>query len=403
MLLISLPQGILEFLLPLYIVALGGSPTLIGTLVGIGAMTRIIALLTSGRLVDRGWGRGVLLTGLLLLGVGWCVWAFVQSIAGLVLGRMILSLAFVCVDVALTWMVAAFAPPEQRGQTFGRLTAAGSQGAIIGVLVAGSLLILRDPQTQRDAINVLRSFAITLNLPAPASRLDAFELVFVVFAGCALGAMLFARQRRPYATQAQHVSLLRQWYNVWRDNAVRQIVVLNLLTSIGYGVSVPMILPLLRDRFQTELIGLGIAYAIPGILYAIAPAILGRLSDTYGYRPIIGVGFMINMGVYATLAFTPNMIWAAGIWTGEALAYSLYVPALNAWIASILPAQRGMIISLSSVVSAVGVSVAAPLGGWLYQHGAYWLPFVMSALTFAFAGWLVSRYAQRSAPAMNHY
>jgi predicted MFS family arabinose efflux permease len=185
----------------------------------------------------------------------------------------------------------------------------------------------------------------------------------------------------------------RLW-QTWRELAgqrpLRTVIGAGLLISIGYSLSVPMILPLLQDRFSAGLGGLAIAYALPGVLYTIAPAPLGRRADRWGYRRAVSAGLLVSASVYVMLPLLPALGWTALLWSAEALAYSLYVPALQAMLTAVAPQhQRGAAFSLYSIVAALGAVVAAPVGGTLYQHLAPAVPFGLSALALLAASLII--------------
>ncbi|HEY1017115.1 MAG TPA: MFS transporter, partial [Herpetosiphonaceae bacterium] len=101
----------------------------------------------------------------------------------------------------------------------------------------------------------------------------------------------------------------------------------------------------------------------------------------------------VSAGVYLALPLLPSLGWAALVWSCEALAYSLYLPAVLALLSNAVPAeQRGVSFGLYSVVGSLGAVVAAPLGGWLYERQTALLPFSLTALALAAAAWVLYRF-----------
>jgi MFS family permease len=87
------------------------------------------------------------------------------------------------------------------------------------------------------------------------------------------------------------------------------------------------------------------------------------------------------------LPLLPSLMWTALVWSVEALAYSLYVPAILALLVDSAPEdERGAAFSLYSVVAGSGAVIAAPLGGWLYQYVAQAAPFLLAAGALIGAG-----------------
>ena len=397
MTLAALPFGTLEFILPLYVLVLGGSPSLIGLLVGVGAATGVLMRPLAGWLADRGRIGLVLHGGAVSLMFGMGCWALTSDSRVLLLGRVAVSAGIAGLGLAAQILVAALVAPHQRAAGFGRLAAASAVGHIIGAIIAVFVLVLWDAETQHEAQTMLLGLNISVRLPVPLDRIDAIHLLFGAFALGMGAALLLTVGRWPRTTNiTQQVSFTQTWRSVAQNPALRRLIAVGLLISIGYSLAVPMILPLLQDTFDAGLGALAIAYAIPGVLYAAAPATLGRLADRWGRRRAATVGIWMSAAVYTLLPILPALMWVAVVWSAEALAYSLYVPALQALLVDAAPEQeRGATFGLYSVVAGLGAVVAAPLGGVLYQYIAPEAPFLLSALTLLGAGVVVRRQTNR--------
>ncbi len=385
------PFGTLEFLLPLYARALGGSPTLIGVLVGLGAAVGVVIRPLAGWLADRGRAPLLLQGGVLALGIGLGCWMLASDLWLLIVGRVGVSLGLACLGLATQMLVVGLAGATQRASAFGRITAAAAIGHVIGAVITGVLLILWDAETQLEVRALLLALNLPISLPQAMGRVTALHLVFSAYTICVGAAFLFTLQ--PWQQGAPAPTRPRLW-RTWRDlagqSSLRTVILAGLLISIGYSLSVPMILPLLQDRFSAGLGGLAIAYALPGVLYTLAPAPLGRRADRWGHRRAISAGLLVSASVYGLLPLLPALGWTALIWSAEALAYSLYVPALQALLTSVAPQQqRGAAFSLYSIVAALGAVLAAPLGGLLYQHLAPAVPFGLSALALLAASLVI--------------
>jgi MFS family permease len=394
MALTALPFGTLELLLPLYTRVLGGSPSFIGLLTGLGAATVVLVRPLAGRLADQGRVPLVVSSGAALLMLGLGCWALAVDRSLLLAGRVAVSAGSACLGLGAQMLVASLVDPAQRGGGFGRLTAAAALGHVAGAVLAALVLVAWDSETQREVRSTLLALNLHFPLPIPMGRIDATHVLFGVYAGLTAVAWLLALPRWPGRSNPpdQSRQVLRSWQRALRQPAVRRVIGAGLLISIGYSMAVPMILPLFQDTFDAGLAGLAIAYAIPGILYAAAPATLGRYADRWGRQRSARLGIWVSATVYMALPLLPSLMWTALVWSVEALAYSLYVPAILALLVDSAPEdERGAAFSLYSVVAGSGAVIAAPLGGWLYQYVAPVAPFLLAAGALIGAGTCLRR------------
>lgn len=371
------PFGTLELFLPLYARALGADSLLLGWLASIGTAAALVARPLAALLADRGAWRltASLALGTLISGLG--IWAIATNTAMLLIGRALCGAGIASLGLAAQVILSATTKPAERGAAFGRLTAAQALGFALGAVIGGAVIGLWDSATQAEARTLLPAFP----WPTPQERTVAFGWVYGIYAGAALVAAfgLWGMQTgQPPQTQPR---LLASWRSLWGRKQFRSVLWAGLLLDIAYGFAVPQLIPLLEERFMAGLVGLGIAYAIPGVIYAIGPGLLGTHADRLGHRRAASLGLRISAGVYAGLPFVPGLAWAGLLWCGEAIAYSLFIPALLALLsAEIADHERGAAFSLYTVVSNLGIIVAAPIGGAIYDQGLGWLPFTLAAL-----------------------
>ncbi len=386
MILGALPFGTLDFFIPLYVQTVSASPTLIGVTVGAGSAMVLLIRPLAGWLIDQGRYQLVLRGAVLALLAGLLAWSSAVAWPQVLLGR--LGLAAGINGLVLAAHVFVAARRGSYGSEYGQITAATAIGNAIGAVLAAILLVLFDPEIQTELAAQLGAY--TPSLPAPLGRLSTFHLIYGVYAGAAALALLYTWRLPQPVRQVQKQRLWRVWQGLLQRQAIRQLVLVGLLIQVAYSLAVPMIIPLLQERYRAGLGGLAIAYLIPGLIYTFAPGPLGRLADRLGHRRAGRLGIAISASVYVLLPLLAALPLAAVIWSVEALAYSLYVPALLALLARHAPEQEyGASFSLYSVVAASGAVVAAPLGGWLYEHAAPALPFLLAALAFVGASALL--------------
>lgn len=361
-------------LLPSFLAALGCPPLALGAIEGIADASSSFIKLGAGWISDRmhrrksivvvGYAATGLASGIIALAAGWPL-----VLAGKVFGWLGRGIRGPLRDAMLTDSI----PAEARGRAFGFHRAGDTIGAILGPLVIVALLGWGGAHGQ-PALSFMRT-------------LMAWTLVPGLLAALTMAYLVRERARTP----AKKVSLrhaLAQMPTAFR----RYLVGVGLF---GAGDFAHTLLILAASQLLAPVHGpvraaaLGAAlYVWHNLIYALAAYPAGHLSDRFGHRRILGLGYAISVLVPLALIGCFARGWAsitvfAAIFGLAGLVNGVQDTLEGAATGDLVPADhRGLGFGLLGSVNGVGDLVSSLVVGALWTlHPA--LGFGFSALMMA--------------------
>lgn len=146
-----------------------------------------------------------------------------------------------------------------------------------------------------------------------------------------------------------------------------------LVDLIGFGIVLP-ILPYYAQRFGAEGLGYGAILGVFSLMQFVATALLGKLSDRVGRRPIILATTLINAAGYTLFAFAGSyeVLFLARVVSGFAGGN---ISAAQAYIADITsPAERSRGMGIIGAAFGIGFSIGPAIGGFAAHWGGHAAP-----------------------------
>ena len=285
-------------------------------------------LLIGGRVADRLGRRTALLGGLGGFAAASALAGIAPTFGVLVAGRALQGgFAAMLAPAALSSIAVLFTDPRERGKAFATYGAVASSGAVVGLIVGGTLTELVSWRwcLLVNVLFALGAFAAGLRLlPRSAPHSDIpLPLVSAALATAGLAALVYG------AAQAADHS--------WTELAVWGPAVIGLALLAGFGVrqarsASPMLpLALLADR------GRLVAYL------AIASAVVASF----------GLSLMLTYYFQAALGWSPLHTGLAFLPLSAAVAASGYL--VSGVLARTVPAGRLIAAGLALAVSGIGV------------------------------------------------
>lgn len=365
--LISLPLGLLGFVLPIYGHEIGASAIQIGLFLSAFSLARVVIRPLVGLGVYRYGRKPFLLGGLLGYALSMFAFAFSDGLWGLVIARVLQGVGAACLWLVVDTVVADVSPKDTRGHTFGRLRQAGVQGQMVGTFVG---------------LNVL--FSLEMD--------SAWQPVFFGFGVSGLAAVLLAWLSVPETRTAapETVQGIIAWSRIWGI-----LLLVSFVTSMSWSLVAPTVTIFLQEMLDVGLVELTIAYLPAGAVMAFLPGRLGLLADYYGRKPLM----MIGIAVAACSSFViPNLAstWGlAALRAIQALSFVASGPAQRALVADLIGnARRGRAYGFYALAGGLGQVAGPVLGGWLYDAISPAVPFYVNGIVLTLCAIAVGMWLQ---------
>ena len=151
-----------------------------------------------------------------------------------------------------------------------------------------------------------------------------------------------------------------------------------LIDLIGFGIVLP-ILPYYAQRFGAAGIGYGAIVAVFSGMQFVATAVLGKLSDRVGRRPILLTTMAINAIGYVLFAYAGSywILFASRVISGFAGGN---ISAAQAYIADITsPAERSKGMGMLGAAFGIGFTLGPGLGGFADHYFGHAAPGLLAA------------------------
>lgn len=229
--------------------------------------------------------------------------------------------------------------PEELGRAFGYHRAMDTLGAVVGPLVA--YLILR---------------------AYPGAFNTVFITAFVVGI-CAVLSITFIKEVAG-AAKKKDISLAA--LSLYSPRFKRYLIALFFLSAGSIPVAVLLL--------KTQHLGLSLAsiplfYMLYNLSYAAFSVTGGGLSDKYGPKDIIRIGYLLLLCVYVMLALAQSIVALVLAFLALGLFPALTDGVQRALAAELSPSdKRGGAMGLVNAVSGFGLMFAGLSGGYIWEH-----------------------------------
>ncbi len=365
--------SIADILFNFYLVSQGYTFSDVGLLSMVSRAAGMIMGLPMGWLIDRLGPQRAMIGGVVGYALGWVALLQAPALPWLIAAQFVVGACYLLASTAVTPLLALVTREAQRPVVFGMNASATLVVGLLGSAVGGVLpllaaeIIAADPQSTgayRLALTTVIGLSIVALLPV-LKRLPAI----VETSGSAI------------AESGQRARLL-----------LRQLVwfaVPSFLLGIGGGAILPFQNLFFRDQFGLSDASVGVALALASL-----GAGIGALTGA----PIVRKIGLQRGAALLRLGATPAMLLMLTPWLPVAIvgffARGFFIaasyPMNDALVMGATPiAQRGLAMSLMSLLWAGGWAVSAVIWGWVAPVFGYGPQIVAAALAYALSALVI--------------
>jgi MFS family permease len=336
------------------IVALGVSISFVGQAQTVGGLGTTFLRLPIGVAMDRIGRKPFIILGGLVTLLGFVSYSYATF--WLLLGSGI-------VLVALDYTIRGTASSASLGDA----AKAGRIGRVFS-------LDLGVTESAATIAPILGGYVATV-MAVPSRFMFATSAVMVLIA---IAVVSIAYKPAPVQqTQTRTVDSWREYVRV--DKRVLPLVIVVALDAAAWRISFPFWALYIFKEMNATQEQLGIALAISAGIPALTGLTLGKKLDKAGRKPFLALSEWSSIGAFLPLLLSsrPEFAYVSAVFWG--LVYSLYVPALNAYVVDHFGSERfGQTLGTLSLVAGLA-SVASPaLGGWMWDNISPKSPFILT-------------------------
>ncbi len=345
--------GAIWFVLPPLAESLVGNLTYVGILLAIPGLMSLLVDIPLGDLCDKADKKKILFWGLILLGLTWIYFGWIETTAQLLLFLIVFGILHTVAYIVTASYVMEASPTNLKSTYLGTYTSFMHVGFAVGALIAGYMAM--------DAI---------------ISNARVIGLLFALM--CLIGALTsltlkggsIESFREGLSDVVRKDGIFRKELSDYKSLGFTgfAVIALTLLFTVFDGV-VWTLEPLLYQQFNLSTIQGGVilaAFIIPLIVFE-APA--GYLADKYGKRMILALGLIIA-GV-ATIRFSSseNFIGLTTYAFIATLGLSLAWPATEGILADhATDKKKGELVGVWRSSADLGYVIGPLTGGILAQY-----------------------------------
>ncbi|WP_328885864.1 MFS transporter [Streptomyces sp. NBC_00316] len=369
--------------LPLIVLALTGSATQAGFVLGLGTLSFLAFGLVAGALVDR-WDRRATMIWcelgrtVLTAGVAVALWLNELTLPQLYATALITGILTTLFQVASTAALPNVVDPRQLSTALGYQQSATGAVNVFGAPLAGALYAAG--RTVPFVVNAV-SFAVS----AASLRLMRAR---------------FQTDRQDVRTTARLTTEIREGLGwLWRQPVIRFLTLVSAADKVRYGAGYLLIITL-AQRLGSSPLWIGVIFSGAAVGAMAGALASDRVTRRFPLGRIALVMLWLEALMFPLYALAPNPMLLAAVAAAESLVAPVYAVAMTTHQLAITPDElRGRAMSAVSTLTTGALSIGTLAGGVLITAlGAEPLVWLCAAWLLALALLTTANRAVRQAP-----
>ncbi len=381
----SLAQGAFGVIQGLYILSLGFSETVLGTVLSFRMLAAAVASVPAGIFSDRVGRKPVLVAAGLLTTLGYLGMSVVSSPFLMVFFSCIVGVAQACQMTSGAPLLAESSTGEERAKLFGvnfsLSMGVNMVGSLLGGLLPKELRFLGTVFAYRVALTVFSCVTFASVLPAArmAERTGS-------------GFPERASLRPPVGSPARFsvvqivTAELRSLAQTASEKAVLSLLGYNLLIGFGAGLVLPYVNVFLSRKLGVDTAVVGLILSFSQGATAIAGLVSPLLANRFGRVPTVVGTQMASIPFLLLIALPPNIYLVSFALFMRSALMNMSNPVASTFSMEIVGAdRRGKVSSLMRIADNLTRAVSAVVAGLIMTNWSYEIPYFFTAALYLLA------------------
>jgi len=262
-------------------------------------------------------------------------------------------------------LVADSVSAEERGKGFGLHRAMDTTGAVLGLAIAAIIIYSVHGWGLELSLKTYQWLVLVGIVPAVLA-----VLVLLIFVGEA------RREPSPTSSSPQGFS----WKRLTAGFDTRFKVFLAIMAVFTLGNSSDFFVILRAQNLEVSLVHVVLMLVLFNVTYAAISLPAGMLSDKFGRRRVITLGWFVYALVYLGFALASEVWQVWLLFACYGIYYGIVEGVARAFVADLVPEEkRGTAYGLYHGVVGLTLLPASLLAGWLWQTVSPAAPFYFGA------------------------
>ncbi|MFF8290842.1 MFS transporter [Streptomyces sp. NPDC016309] len=335
--------------LPLLVLALTGSATQAGFVLGLSTLSYLVFGLIAGALVDR-WDRKATMIWcelgqtVLTAGVAVALWLDRLTVPQLYATAVLAGILTTLFQVANTAALPNVVDPRQLSAALGYSQSAASAVSVFGAPLAGALYAAG--RTVPFAVN-----AVSFAMSAASLRLMRAR---------------FQMDREDARTTARLTTEIREGLGwLWHQPVIRFLTLVSAADKVRYGAGYLLIITL-AQQVGASSVWIGVIFSGGAVGAMVGALVSDRVTRRFPLGRIAVVMLWLEALMFPLYALVPNPLLLAAVAAAESLVAPVYAVAMTTHQLAITPDElRGRATSAISTLTTGALSIGTLAGGAL--------------------------------------